>query len=186
MPTIDELKNTGLKATQPRLKILDVFHRSTQRHITAEDVFRVLLDERSDIGLATVYRVLTQFEQAGILIRSNFESGKAELTPTGKAILDEMAVALRKLNNRKVDIIGHTDSTGSDAINNPLSLQRAESTRNYLTARGVNGARIQVQGMGSHQPVASNATNEGRARNRRVAVTILSGIPDPSTEVPTN
>ena len=77
MPTIDELKNTGLKATQPRLKILDVFHRSTQRHITAEDVFRVLLDERSDIGLATVYRVLTQFEQAGILIRSNFESGKA-------------------------------------------------------------------------------------------------------------
>ncbi|MFM8610735.1 MAG: ferric iron uptake transcriptional regulator [Burkholderiaceae bacterium] len=77
MPFIDELKNTGLKATQPRLKILDVFHRGTQRHMTAEDVFRVLLDERSDIGLATVYRVLMQFEQAGILNRSNFESGKA-------------------------------------------------------------------------------------------------------------
>lgn len=77
MANIDELKNTGLKATLPRLKILDVFQRGSQRHMTAEDVFRVLLEERSDIGLATVYRVLTQFEQAGILSRSHFESGKA-------------------------------------------------------------------------------------------------------------
>ncbi len=77
MANIDELKSTGLKATLPRLKILDVFQKGEQRHMTAEDVFRVLLEERSDIGLATVYRVLTQFEQAGILIRSHFESGKA-------------------------------------------------------------------------------------------------------------
>ena len=77
MANIDELKSTGLKATLPRLKILDVFQRAAQRHMTAEDVFRVLLEERSDIGLATVYRVLTQFEQAGILSRSHFESGKA-------------------------------------------------------------------------------------------------------------
>ena len=77
MSNIEELKSTGLKATLPRLKILEVFQQSSQRHMTAEDVFRVLLEERSDIGLATVYRVLTQFEQAGILIRSNFESGKA-------------------------------------------------------------------------------------------------------------
>ncbi len=77
MSNIDELKSTGLKATLPRLKILDVFQKSTQRHLTAEDVFRVLLEDRTDIGLATVYRVLTQFEQAGILSRSHFESGKA-------------------------------------------------------------------------------------------------------------
>jgi Fur family ferric uptake transcriptional regulator len=77
MTNIDELKNTGLKATLPRLKILEIFQKAARRHMTAEDVFRVLLEERSDIGLATVYRVLTQFEQAGILIRSNFESGKA-------------------------------------------------------------------------------------------------------------
>ena len=77
MTNIEELKNTGLKATLPRLKILEIFQKGTQRHMTAEDVFRVLLEERSDIGLATVYRVLTQFEQAGILIRSNFEGGKA-------------------------------------------------------------------------------------------------------------
>ena len=77
MKNIEELKSTGLKATLPRLKILDIFQTGWQRHMTPEDVFRVLLDERSDIGLATVYRVLTQFEQAGILLRSNFESGKA-------------------------------------------------------------------------------------------------------------
>ncbi|MBI2727688.1 MAG: ferric iron uptake transcriptional regulator [Polaromonas sp.] len=77
MSNIDELKSTGLKATLPRLKILDVFQKSTRRHLTAEDVFRVLLEDRTDIGLATVYRVLTQFEQAGILSRSHFESGKA-------------------------------------------------------------------------------------------------------------
>ncbi len=74
---IDELKSTGLKATVPRLKILEIFQKGEQRHMTAEDVYRALLDENSDVGLATVYRVLTQFEQAGILSRSHFESGKA-------------------------------------------------------------------------------------------------------------
>jgi len=77
MNTIEELKSTGLKATVPRLKVLEIFQKGTQRHMTAEDVFRVLLQDRSDVGLATVYRVLTQFEQAGILTRSNFEGGKA-------------------------------------------------------------------------------------------------------------
>ncbi len=77
MASIDEIKSSGLKATLPRLKILEVFQHTQQRHLTAEDVFKVLLDERTDIGLATVYRVLTQFEQAGLLSRSHFESGKA-------------------------------------------------------------------------------------------------------------
>ena len=77
MNSIEDLKNTGLKATLPRLKILEIFQKGAQRHMTAEDVFRVLLGDHSDVGLATVYRVLTQFEQAGILTRSNFESGKA-------------------------------------------------------------------------------------------------------------
>lgn len=77
MDMIDELKSTGLKATLPRLKILEIFQRAEQRHMTAEDVYRVLLAEQSDIGLATVYRVLTQFEQAGLLSRHHFEAGKA-------------------------------------------------------------------------------------------------------------
>jgi Fur family transcriptional regulator, ferric uptake regulator len=73
----DDLKSSGLKATLPRIKILEVFQRSQRRHMTAEDVFKALLGEGADIGLATVYRVLMQFEQAGLLTRSNFESGKA-------------------------------------------------------------------------------------------------------------
>jgi len=72
-----ELKSVGLKATLPRLKILSLFETSDERHLTAEDIYRVLLNEHEDIGLATVYRVLTQFEQAGLLIRHHFESGKA-------------------------------------------------------------------------------------------------------------
>ena len=77
MTHAEELKSSGLKATLPRIKILEVFQRTTRRHMTAEDVYKALLLEDADIGLATVYRVLMQFEQAGLLTRSNFESGKS-------------------------------------------------------------------------------------------------------------
>jgi Fur family ferric uptake transcriptional regulator len=77
MTNADELKSSGLKATLPRMKILEVFQRTERRHMTAEDVYKALLAEGADIGLATVYRVLMQFEQAGLLTRSNFESGKS-------------------------------------------------------------------------------------------------------------
>jgi Fur family ferric uptake transcriptional regulator len=72
-----ELQNIGLKATVPRMTILDLFRKSTTRHLSAEDVYRQLLSDDFDIGLATVYRVLTQFEQAGLLERHHFESGKS-------------------------------------------------------------------------------------------------------------
>ena len=77
MNRAEELKSSGLKATLPRLKILGVFERTQRRHLTAEDVYRALMLDGADIGLATVYRVLMQFEQAGLLTRSNFESGKS-------------------------------------------------------------------------------------------------------------
>ena len=73
----DELKNVGLKATLPRLKVLSLFENSKDRHMSAEDVYKILLSTGDDVGLATVYRVLTQFEQAGLLVRHHFESGKA-------------------------------------------------------------------------------------------------------------
>ncbi|MBZ0094706.1 MAG: ferric iron uptake transcriptional regulator [Sulfuricella sp.] len=72
-----DLKNAGLKATTPRLKILNLFETSDVRHLTAEDVYKILLADNEDVGLATVYRVLTQFEQAGLLIRHHFEGDKA-------------------------------------------------------------------------------------------------------------
>lgn len=77
MNQTEEIKNSGLKATLPRIKILEVFQNTAQRHMTAEDVYKALLTEGADIGLATVYRVLTQFEQAGLLSRNHFETGKA-------------------------------------------------------------------------------------------------------------
>ena len=78
MPTNpNELKASGLKATVPRLKILEIFQNSQVRHLSAEDVYKILLTENLDVGLATVYRVLTQFEQAGLLHRNHFETGKA-------------------------------------------------------------------------------------------------------------
>ena len=77
MSTAQDLKHAGLKATLPRLRIINLFETSKQRHMTAEDVYRLLQGEGLDIGLATVYRVLTQFEQAGLLTRHHFESGKA-------------------------------------------------------------------------------------------------------------
>lgn len=72
-----DLKSSGLKATLPRVKILEIFQNSAVRHLSAEDIYKMLLAENLDVGLATVYRVLTQFEQAGLLSRNHFESGKA-------------------------------------------------------------------------------------------------------------
>jgi Fur family transcriptional regulator, ferric uptake regulator len=77
MTHADELKNSGLKATLPRIKVLEMFQRTHQRHMSAEDVYKLLLMDGADVGLATVYRVLMQFEQAGILSRTHFETGKA-------------------------------------------------------------------------------------------------------------
>ncbi len=77
MSSPTDLKTIGLKATLPRLRILELFEKSDVRHLSAEDVYKILLKEGTDTGLATVYRVLTQFEQAGLLIRHHFETGKA-------------------------------------------------------------------------------------------------------------
>lgn len=77
MSDLKDLKNAGLKATLPRLKVLSLFENSKERHLSAEDIYKVMINSGEDVGLATVYRVLTQFEQAGLLIRHHFESGKA-------------------------------------------------------------------------------------------------------------
>jgi outer membrane protein OmpA-like peptidoglycan-associated protein len=91
---------------------------------------------------------------------------KSNFTP----ILDQFAGGLRNNANTDVRIVGHTDSTGSDAINNPLSVDRAASTRDYLVARGVPATRIAIDGRGSRQPIATNDTADGRAKNRRVEI----------------
>lgn len=100
----------------------------------------------------------------------SFDTGRSDIKGNFAPILDRFAAGLRDNQNTDLRIVGHTDNTGSDAINNPLSVERAVSTRNYLTMRGVSGSRIHVDGQGSYQPIASNATASGRAQNRRVEI----------------
>ena len=100
----------------------------------------------------------------------SFDTGRSDIKANFRQVLDHFGQSLRDNPGSTVRIIGHTDSTGSEAINNPLSLQRAESTRAYLADRGVNPARITVEGRGESQPIADNNTDAGRARNRRVEI----------------
>jgi outer membrane protein OmpA-like peptidoglycan-associated protein len=100
----------------------------------------------------------------------SFDVGRAEIKPNFQPVLDRFAQTLNENPATSVRIIGHTDSTGSDAINDPLSVNRAASTRNYLVARGVNSQRIAIDGRGAREPIADNATDAGRAANRRVDI----------------
>ena len=114
----------------------------------------------------------TQDNQLKLDIPSDisFAVGRSDIQSNFAPVLDRFAEGLRNNPNTDVRIIGHTDNTGSDAVNNPLSLERAASTRNYLTGRGVDGRRISIEGMGERQPIATNDTAQGRSRNRRVEI----------------
>ncbi len=100
----------------------------------------------------------------------SFDLNSAAIRPAMRGVLDPFASQLRGDANARVSIVGHTDSSGSDAVNDPLSVQRAQSVRDYLVARGVPAVHMQIAGRGEREPVASNATEEGRARNRRVEI----------------
>ncbi|MDR2154085.1 MAG: OmpA family protein [Burkholderiaceae bacterium] len=100
----------------------------------------------------------------------SFAVNSAEIQPRLRPVLNQFANGLGEQQGVEISIVGHTDSTGTDAINDPLSLNRANSVRNYLASRGIDPRQIVIQGQGSHQPIASNGTVEGRARNRRVEI----------------
>ncbi len=100
----------------------------------------------------------------------SFASGKSDIQARLKPILDQFAQGVNQQGSMEVKIVGHTDSTGSDAINNPLSIRRAQSARDYLVSRGVASSRISTEGRGSREPIADNATEAGRARNRRIDI----------------
>ena len=100
----------------------------------------------------------------------SFDTNRSDIKPNFRPILDKFAATLAENPYSKVSIIGHTDSTGSDAINDPLSVNRAAHTRDYLVAHGVASNRISIDGRGSHEPVASNDTDANRAKNRRVEI----------------
>lgn len=98
----------------------------------------------------------------------SFDTGRSNIRPELAPILTKFAQGLDATMH--VQVIGHTDSQGSDAVNNPLSLDRAQSVRDYLVSQGVSATRVAVEGKGEHQPIADNSTADGRAKNRRVEI----------------
>jgi outer membrane protein OmpA-like peptidoglycan-associated protein len=100
----------------------------------------------------------------------SFDTGRSNIKPDLRSVLDNFANGLQNDQSVIVRVVGHTDSTGSDAINDPLSVDRAQSVRDYLAGRGVPATRIETSGRGSHEPIADNSTDGGRAKNRRVEI----------------
>jgi outer membrane protein OmpA-like peptidoglycan-associated protein len=110
----------------------------------------------------------------------SFAVGRADIQPNFRSILDTFATGLTSNTGANVTIVGHTDSTGSDAVNNPLSLNRATSVRDYLTTRGVASNRFTVEGRGSREPIVANDTAANKAKNRRVEIFVAEPAPAPA------
>ena len=128
---------------------------------TVNNGLRVAASEQSVLDAALANRII------------EFESGKAALTPSGMAILDQMSEALKKLNGIRVEVIGHTDNAGSRAGNLSLSQARAEAVKTYVASHGIKPDSIAVSGEGPDRPVADNRTPDGRARNRRIEFRVV-------------
>jgi OOP family OmpA-OmpF porin len=139
-----------------RQKIAANVAASLNSTYTVNNTLRVSAADQSVLDSALANRIV------------EFESGKAALTPKGRAILDEMVAALLKLKDRKVDIIGHTDNQGLRASNQGLSQARAEAVKAYLASHGINSDLLSASGQGQDRPIASNDSADGRARNRRI------------------
>ena len=107
----------------------------------------------------------------------SFAVGRADIQSNFRTILDTFATGLVTNSASNVTVIGHTDSTGSDAVNNPLSLNRAASVRDYLSSRGVASSRVAIDGRGSREPIAANDTAANKAKNRRVEIFVAEPAP---------
>ena len=112
-------------------------------------------------------------EKVTMAAETNFDFDKAVLKPEGKARLDDLIGKLKAVNLEVVIAIGHTDSIGSKAYNQKLSLRRADAVKAYLVSKGIEANRIQTGGRGETQPIADNKTREGRAKNRRVEIEVI-------------
>ena len=187
--TPPQWRQTVLSSIQPDLKNiskgkLDI--SGTNINLTGKvdsQNTKISISQQLMQGKPTIYKVQPQIEisasEQKVIDQAlgnrivEFESGSAILTATGQKILDEMALALNKVGNKSVRIIGHTDSQGNATTNLGLSLQRADAVREYLVNKGVNKSLLSTSGLGSTQPIADNETDEGRRRNRRIEFEVI-------------
>jgi len=146
---------------EQRQKIAGDIAASLDAGYVVNNGLRVAASEQGVLDAALANRII------------EFESGKATLTDSGKSILDQMSVALLRLKDKRVEVIGHTDNAGSHAGNLSLSQARAEAVKAYVVGRGVKAEMISVSGEGPDRPVADNRTPEGRARNRRIEFKVV-------------
>ncbi len=148
--------NVWSKKMQKQKEEMEAATQGTGVGVTQTEDNRLKLDIPSDISFAV---------------------GRADIQPNFRTVLDTFADGLKQNTATTVTVIGHTDSTGSDAVNDPLSLNRANSVKNYLSGHGVAASRIFTEGRGSHEPIASNDTAANRAKNRRVEIFVAEPAP---------
>lgn len=169
----ERIAQLNAQLEQERQARLQAEERATQAETEAH-AQQAAADE-----LRNIREVQVKEEARGLVLTLSgsvlFASGSAELLEPARRRLDEVADALKKTQNSLL-IEGHTDSQGSPRVNQELSYLRAESVRRYLVDRGVDGSRIRSEGLGSEQPIASNATSEGRANNRRVEIVLQRDV----------
>lgn len=166
-------KDDQALATKNQLDQTKTALSNAQRETEAERQARVAADQKAQDALSQIAGLKAEQSERGLKLTLSgsvlFASNKSELLPAAKKSLADVAKALKQ-DKRDFTIVGHTDSSGSDELNNRLSDARANSVRTYLVSQGIDGSRVRAEGAGETQPVADNSTPEGRANNRRVEI----------------
>ncbi|MCO1383263.1 OmpA family protein [Burkholderia multivorans] len=166
---LKQISKGQLKINGTQIEMKGEVHNEAQRQQIASDMANTLNPTytiRNGLRVSASEQGLLDQTLANRTIE--FETGSATLTPQGKQILDQMAAALAKLQNRTVDIIGHTDNSGNRTSNIALSQARADAVKGYLITKGIAPQQMTTTGVGPDQPIAPNDTADGRARNRRI------------------
>lgn len=168
-PPIKQVTKGRLVVRGNNIELMGEVPSEAHRLQTAADVSALLNPTyvvRNGLSVATADQAILASALANRLVE--FEPGSANLRPEGQAVLDEMARVIRQLGGKRVNVIGHTDASGDRDTNILLSQARAEAVRAYLIKAGVTDGSLLTSGLGPDQPIASNATTDGRARNRRI------------------
>jgi OOP family OmpA-OmpF porin len=168
-PQLKQISKGQLKIDGTQIDVKGEVHNEAQRQQLASDMANALNPTytiRNGLRVSASQQGLLDQTLANRTIE--FETGSATLTPQGKAILDQMAAVLAKMTSNTVEIIGHTDNSGNRSSNIALSQARADAVKGYLVSKGIAPQQLSTTGVGPDQPIASNDTNDGRARNRRI------------------